>query len=247
MADNRYSTSTLSSCDCGPSDSSTITNEYDQGVGRTMYGLFRSAGLKIEVLADRLATKRPKRLNDGLFQEILPFTALKSPPLATTLEPHPVTIPLKLDEPIEPPPPVMPLDPPPLVLPLGTDEPSELPPLVMALKPDKPFKPSLLISPLKLGEHLKPPRLPMLPAPDNPFVYSEYLNDEVNLGRKIYSECMQARKAAASHDYYPWNLEHFHSNLEKTRKLMLSAINNRIVEFKDVDVFSVVIDAVTGG
>ncbi|KAH8823667.1 hypothetical protein DL96DRAFT_1818469 [Flagelloscypha sp. PMI_526] len=53
------------------SDSSTITYDYQQGVGRTVYSLMRSAGDRVEVFADRVSTwRRPSKPNLlGEFQE----------------------------------------------------------------------------------------------------------------------------------------------------------------------------------
>ena len=54
-----------------PSDTSTISNDYEQGVGRTLYGLMRSAGDQLEDLVDKVSEwRRPQR------KHIIPFTCV---------------------------------------------------------------------------------------------------------------------------------------------------------------------------
>ncbi|KAH8825719.1 hypothetical protein DL96DRAFT_1734810 [Flagelloscypha sp. PMI_526] len=134
-----------------------------------------------------------------------------------------------------------------LVMPMEPDELIEPPPRVI------PLEPNSLFTPLKSNGpriSLPPFMPPALGERENPSTHPSYLNDEVNLGRKIYSECVQAQEEAAFPHRYIYSIDYEHlgePSLSKTRKLMLSVINDRIEEFKDVDVFEVKIDPVTGG
>ncbi|KAH8797808.1 hypothetical protein DL96DRAFT_898131 [Flagelloscypha sp. PMI_526] len=58
VVDDEVERGTIATSTYIASDTSTITYDYEQGVGRTLYGLLRSAGGRLEVLVDRM--RRPQ-------------------------------------------------------------------------------------------------------------------------------------------------------------------------------------------
>ncbi|KAH8826620.1 kinase-like domain-containing protein [Flagelloscypha sp. PMI_526] len=56
---------TIASSSYLASDTSTISNDFEQGVGRTMYGIMRSAGTRVEGLLDRLTLTKSRSVTAG--------------------------------------------------------------------------------------------------------------------------------------------------------------------------------------